>query len=44
LSEGRGTASACPPGAERMSGAIERQGPYRRVWGTRRFVAEVVRE
>lgn len=31
--------SSNPPGAERMCAVIERYGPYRRVHGTRRFVA-----
>ncbi|QIN82783.1 hypothetical protein GBA63_09070 [Rubrobacter tropicus] len=31
--------SSNPPGAERMCAVIERYGPYRRIRGTRRFVA-----
>ena len=31
--------SSNPPGAEMMAAVIERYGPYRRVPGTRRFVA-----
>jgi hypothetical protein len=33
--------SANPPGAEKMCALVERYGPYRRVEGTRRFVARV---
>lgn len=32
--------SSNPPGAKRMCGVIERYGPYRRILGTRKFVAE----
>jgi hypothetical protein len=33
--------SSNPPGAERMSGVIERYDPYRRIHGTRNFMAEL---
>lgn len=38
-SEGTSVHSSNPPGAGRMCDVIERYGPYRRLPGTRRFVA-----
>lgn len=38
-SKGMSVHSSNPPGAERMCGVIERYGPYRRILGTRKFVA-----